>query len=47
MAIGGAFGAATSVINNVPAMLSEVGQAYSEDSTATWSAIFASLIRYP
>lgn len=38
------FGAATSLINNVPGMLGEVGQAHSEDSAATWTAIYVSLI---
>jgi hypothetical protein len=41
---GGAFGAATSLVNNVPIMLGEVGQAHTEDSAATWTAIFVSLI---
>lgn len=42
--IGAMFGAATSLINNVPGMLGEVGQAHSQDSAATWSAILASNI---
>ena len=41
---GAVFGAATSLVNNVPGMLGEVGQAHSEDSVATWAAIFVSLI---
>jgi hypothetical protein len=43
-ALGTAFGATTSVVNNVPAMLGEVGQAHSDDSAATWTAVFLSLI---
>lgn len=42
--IGVTFGAAVSLVNNVPAMLGEVGQAHSQDSAATWAAIFLSLI---
>ncbi|MEV6602372.1 hypothetical protein AB0M36_36800 [Actinoplanes sp. NPDC051346] len=42
--IGAVFGALTSLVNNVPGMLGEVGQAHSEDSAATWAAIFISLI---
>jgi Family of unknown function (DUF6518) len=42
--LGSAFGAATSLVNNVPTMLGEVGQAHSDDSVATWIAIFLSLI---
>jgi hypothetical protein len=44
VAVGAAFGAGTSLINNVPAMLGEVGRAHSDDSAATWIAIFLSLI---
>jgi hypothetical protein len=43
-AIGAAFGLTTSLVNNVPGILGEVGQPHSEDSSATWTAIFASLI---
>ena len=43
-ALGAAFGTTTSLINNVPALLGEVGQAHSDDSVATWIAIFLSLI---
>ena len=43
-AAGVLFGAATSLVNNVPGMLGEVGQAHSEDSAATWTAIFVSQI---
>ncbi|WP_250005952.1 DUF6518 family protein [Actinoplanes sp. M2I2] len=41
---GVVFGTATSVVNNVPGLLGEVGQAHTEDSAATWTAIFVSLI---
>jgi len=44
MAIGAAFGVTTSLVNNVPDILGEVGQSHSEDSAATWTAIFVSLI---
>ena len=43
-ACGAVFGTATSLVNNVPGMLEEVGQAHSQDSAATWTAIFISLI---
>jgi hypothetical protein len=44
VAIGAAFGAATSLVNHLPGILGEVGQAHTEDSAATWTAIFVSLI---
>jgi len=43
-AAGVLFGTVTSLVNNVPGMLGEVGQAHSEDSAATWTAIFVSQI---
>jgi Family of unknown function (DUF6518) len=43
-AIGAVFGAVTSFVNNVPGLLGEVGQAHSEDTAATWLAIFVSVI---
>ena len=44
VAVGLAFGAATSLVNQVPGLLGEVGQAHTEDSAVTWTAIFVSLI---
>ena len=40
--IGVAFGAVTSLVNNVPGMLGEVGMPREEQSTATWIAEFTS-----
>jgi hypothetical protein len=43
-ALGATFGTTTSLVNNVPVLLGEVGQAHTDDSPATWIAIFLSLI---
>lgn len=43
-ALGAAFGVTTSLINNVPRMLGEIGRAHSDYSSAAWVAVFVSLI---
>ncbi|GGK91374.1 hypothetical protein [Mangrovihabitans endophyticus] len=41
-AAGLALGLLTALVNDVPGMLGEVGQAHSQDSAATWAAIYLS-----